>query len=53
VPTYKFCCECNEEWTERQILLLNGSEHTSKCPKCSKVCQNIALGGTGFHDYDR
>jgi len=28
--------------------LLNGSEHTSKCPKCNKECKNIALGGTGF-----
>jgi len=22
--------------------------HTSKCSKCNKECQNIALGGTGF-----
>ncbi|KKK79674.1 hypothetical protein LCGC14_2831120 [marine sediment metagenome] len=48
VPTYKFRCECNKEWTERQALSLDGSEHVSKCPKCGKECQNIALGGTGF-----
>lgn len=49
MPTYKFHCdECNEEWTERQDLLLDGSEHISKCPKCSKECKNTALGGTGF-----
>ena len=50
MPTYKFHCdECNEEWTERQSLLLDGlSEHISKCPECDKECKNIALGGTGF-----
>ena len=49
MPTYKFhCTKCNEKWTERQTLLLDGAEHTSKCPKCDKECRNIALGGTGF-----
>lgn len=49
VPTYKFyCTKCNEKWTERQTLLLDGTEHTSKCPKCDEECRNIALGGTGF-----
>ena len=49
MPTYKFYCDkCNEKWTELQSLLLNGLEHTSKCSKCDKKCQNIALGGTGF-----
>ena len=49
MPTYKFhCSECNEKWTERQPLLMDGAEHTSKCPKCDKECRNIALGGTGF-----
>lgn len=49
MPTYKFHCdECNKEWTERQSLLLDGSDHTSKCPKCKKECQNTALGGSGF-----
>jgi len=49
MPTYKFYCDqCDEEWTERQSLLFNGSEHTSKCPKCEKECINIAVGGTGF-----
>jgi len=49
VPTYKFYCKkCNEEWTERQSLLLDGSEHTSKCPKCNTECVNTALGGSGF-----
>ena len=49
VPTYKFHCDkCNEQWTERQTLLSNGSKHTSKCPKCGENCQNTALGGTGF-----
>jgi len=22
--------------------------HTSKCPKCGKICENSAFGGTGF-----
>lgn len=49
MPTYKFYCdECNEEWTERQSLLLDRSEHVSECSKCGKTCQNIAVGGTGF-----
>jgi len=49
VPTYKFnCADCDKEWTELQGILLDGSEHTSKCPKCSKECQNTALGGSGF-----
>lgn len=49
MPTYKFqCTECDEEWTERQSLLLEGSEHVSNCPKCGKECENIALGGSGF-----
>jgi len=49
VPTYKFHCDkCNEDWTELQGILLDGSEHTSKCPKCAKECKNTALGGTGF-----
>lgn len=49
MPTYKFYCDkCNEEWTERQSLLLDGSDHTSRCSKCGKECKNIAIGGTGF-----
>lgn len=49
MPTYKFhCVECDKDWTECQPLLLDGSEHTSKCSKCNKVCRNTALGGTGF-----
>ena len=49
MPTYKFHCDkCDEEWTERQTLLLDGQEHTSKCPKCDKECKNTAFGGTGF-----
>jgi len=49
VPTYKFHCdECNKEWTEIQGILLDGTEHMSKCSKCSKECKNTALGGTGF-----
>lgn len=49
MPTYKFyCADCNESWTERQSLLLDGSNHVSKCSKCGKECQNAAFGGTGF-----
>lgn len=49
MPTYKFYCDdCNESWTMRQSLLLDGSDHVAKCPKCDKECKNIALGGSGF-----
>jgi hypothetical protein len=49
VPTYKFYCNvCDEKWTELQGLLLDGTDHVSKCSKCGKVYKNTAIGGTGF-----
>ena len=49
MPTYKFHCDnCQESWTVLQPLLLDGSTHTSPCPKCNEACENTAFGGSGF-----
>jgi putative FmdB family regulatory protein len=49
MPTYEFkCVNCNEKWTEQQSINIKQTAHTSKCPKCTRECENIAFGGTGF-----
>lgn len=48
MPTYKFQCTCGNQWTERQALSSGSAEHTAECSECNAVCENLALGGTGF-----
>ena len=48
MPTYKFQCTCGNTWTERQALSTDSAKHTAECSKCKNVCENIALGGSGF-----
>jgi len=47
MPTYRFKCDCGEEWEEKQPLLLDGTRHKSTCFVCGTVCESVPTGGTG------